>query len=112
MDTNGLEFRPSLLSEDHKGFVAALTEDEYNKRRRLVTEAALTELGSTTSVFSNFHPNQHRHRMLDLACDAEGPRRGFAVLGKKVFAGVSCLLIAIIIIVAYSGRYDVGQVRL
>lgn len=110
MNINGLEFRPSLLSKDGKGFVAALTEDEYNKRRRLVTEAALTELGSTTSVFSSFHPSQHRHRMWDLTCDAEGPRRKFAVLGKKFFAGVSCLLISIIVIAVYFSHHDVAQV--
>lgn len=89
MDTSEVEFRPSLLTGDHKRFAAALTGDEYNQRRRLVTEAALTQLGSTTSAYSNFHPHTHGHRMRDVTCDAEGPRRGYAPLLCALTAGVA-----------------------
>eukprot|EP00892_Ulva_mutabilis_P004652 jgi/Ulvmu1/2559/UM014_0010.1 len=75
MDTSRVEFRPSLLSGNQKGFAAALTCDEYDQRRRLVTEAALTQLGSTTSAYSNYHSVGPRHHMRDITCDAEGPRR-------------------------------------
>lgn len=108
---NGLEFRPSLLSDDHKGFVAALTTDEYNKRRRLVTEAALTELGSTTSAFSNYHPNAHRYRMRDITCDAEGPRRGFILFGRQCLTGIACLVIVVFGISVLQASYHTAEVR-
>ena len=91
MDSCGIEFRPSLLTGDHKRFAPAVNSNEYDERRRLVTEAALTQLGSTTSAYSNYYPYTNRHRMRDITCDAEGPRRGYAPLLRALTAGIATI---------------------
>lgn len=70
-----IEFRPSYLARDRQGFSPALSVEEFNARRRLVTELALADLGSTTSVLSNVPGSHFLARENDIRCDAEGPRR-------------------------------------